>query len=129
MGGAVSRRVILAVLSPVPVEVPIEETNQFVVNLIEETPDPVHPERLKSLDCRTAQPQFAALQVRLQPVHAAVGYLFIDVAVLCEGKWAADSLLVRFVPHAPVPIPDNVTAPLFNAAADDIAAPIGKLLN
>src|SRR5712691_5522891 len=50
MGYAIDWSVVLAVLPPVSIAVPIEETNQLVVNLIEEPPNPVHPEGLEAFD-------------------------------------------------------------------------------
>src|SRR5688572_10642730 len=129
MSGTVGRRVVFVMLAPVSVAVPIEESNKLVIDLIEKSPCPVQPERLKSLDSRTTNEWPAALQVRLQPTQTAVGDLLIDVAVLREGDWPADPLIVRFIPDAPVPITDNITTPLFNAAAYDVAAPIGELIN
>src|SRR5919198_720817 len=67
MGGAVGRRVVFTMLAPVSVAVPIEESNQLVINLIEKLPDPVHPEGLKSLDSGATDERSAALQVRLEP--------------------------------------------------------------
>src|SRR5215470_1392503 len=81
MAGAVGRRVVFTMLAPVTVAVPIEESNQLVIDLIEEPPDPVHPERLKSFNSGTADEWLASLQVRLHPAQAALGDLFIDVAV------------------------------------------------
>src|SRR5262245_39824454 len=127
--GAVYRGVVFAMLAPVSVAVPIHETDQLVIDLIDKSPDPIHPKGLKSLDSRTANERLAALQVWLQPAQAAVGDLLVDVAVLCEGDWPANPLIIRFVPDAPVPISDHVTAPLLNAAAYDVAAVIGELSN
>src|SRR5213594_57715 len=129
MGGAVGGRVVFAMLAPVSVAVPIEESNQLVIDLVEKSPDPVHPEGLKSLDSGTADERPAALQMRLEPAQAAVGDLLIDVAVLREGDWPTDPFIVRLVPHAPVPIADNITAPLLDTAAYDVAAPVGKFIN
>src|SRR5262245_51990603 len=73
MGGAVGRRVVFAMLAPVSVVVPIEEPDQLVIDLVEKSPYPVHPEGLKSLDSWTADERPAALQMWLEPAQTAVG--------------------------------------------------------
>src|SRR5687767_6634364 len=49
--------------------------------------------------------------------------------ILCKRHRTADPLVVRLIPHAPVPISDDLATPMFDTAADNIAAPLRKLLD
>src|SRR5713101_7737183 len=112
----VSGGVVLAMLAPISVAVPIQKSNQLVVDLVQEAPHPIHPERLKSFDPRAADQRPAAAQVWFEPVQATHGDLLVDVPVLREGDRPADPLVVGLVPYTPVPIAHDFATPAFDTS-------------
>src|SRR5262249_52802841 len=126
---AVGRGIVLAMLAPISVEVPVQKSDQLVIDLVQKSPYPVHPKWLKSFNRWTADQRPAASQVRFEPAQAALGDLLIDVPILSEGDRSANPLVVRLVPDAPIPVAYDISAPLLNATANDIATAVGEFLD
>src|SRR5262249_39607516 len=82
----VRRGAPLAVLTPLGVTVPVDEADQGRVDLVDEPPDPVHPEWVEALDGGPADRRTLSPQDGRQPAHDALGHCFIDSPVSLEGE-------------------------------------------
>src|SRR5260370_36867607 len=101
---------------------PVHEANERWINLVDEAPDPIHPERSEAFNRRSTNVGAPSLQVRPQPSHNLLGDRFVDPPILVECQSPADPRTVRLVPHAPIPIANSFGAPAFHSAPDHIAA-------
>ena len=61
MCGRIGRGIVLAVFTPVAIVVPIDKSDQVIVDLIHEPPHPVEPEGLKTFDSGSADERLAPI--------------------------------------------------------------------
>src|SRR5262245_60630843 len=113
-------------LAPVTIPVPGGKANERVVDLVHESPDPIHPERLEAVDGRASNQRLTALQIRRQPAEDPLRHLFVDATILLESEPTTDPGAVGLVPHTPVPVPHRLTTPLLDTVPDDVGASASK---
>src|SRR5260370_21039859 len=90
-------------IPPVGIAMPVEEPDEFGIDFIGEAPDPIPPEGLEALHGRASDPRATRSQAWTEPAQDGASHVLIDVAVLREAHVAADPVIVRLVPDAPVP--------------------------
>src|SRR6266851_2455759 len=122
----IARRSVFAVIAPIRISVPVEKTDQAVVDLVDKAPGPVPPERLEPLDGRTPDQGLAPVQIWAQPTQGNARDLFVDAPVLLEAHRPTDPRVVGFIPDAPVPVADDFATPLLDTIPNDVSALIGE---
>src|SRR5215472_6472033 len=113
-------------VAPLGVVMPVDKPNQRIVDLVEQTPYPIEPEWLESFHRRAPDERSAPVEPRRQGAGDASRHRFVYRSVLLEVDAAADPVIVRLVPDAPIPILDFLAAPLLGAAPDNFGALFGK---
>src|SRR5262249_43045532 len=104
---------------------PRGDTDQFVVDLAYETPDPVEPEWLESVDSRAPDQRLAPLR-RRQPTKDAFGGTEGDATVVIEREARTDPVAVGAPPNAPVPVTYALPAPLVDTVPHEVGASLGE---
>src|SRR5712692_3721152 len=123
---AILRSSLLPVIAPVGIAVPVDEAHERWIDLVHEAPDPVKPERVEALDGGPPNESGTTGEIRIEPATHPVRDLLVDRAIALEAEPPSDPGAVGFVPHAPIPVPHRLAAPLFDAPPDDVGAPGGE---
>src|SRR6266849_3138715 len=105
---------------------PVHKPDQRIVDFVEQAPYPIQPERLEALHRRPPDERNASVEPRRQGAGYAPRHGLVHSPVLLEVDTAADPVIVRLVPDAPIPILDVLTAPLLRASPDNVGALFGK---
>src|SRR5262249_42798869 len=95
----ISRRRPRTRLSPVAIAVPGNKADQGVVHFLDESPDPVEPERLKAIHAGPAYSR--SYFSRPQPLLNSLRNHLINVAIAFKGEPAIRPRAVRLVADAP----------------------------
>src|SRR5262249_5605834 len=113
---------VLSMIAPFWIEVPIDKTHQRTINLIDETPHPIHPKRIKSLNCGATDTWPTPVHIGSQPSHNPLRRWLIHTTILLEVDAATNPIVVRFVPDAPIPISHHLAAPLLYTSPHHVGA-------
>src|SRR5262245_27528656 len=98
------RRAPLCRRAPITKSMPEHKPDECIVGLLDESPKPVQPKRLKGVDCRAPDQRSTAAKIGIYPMQDLVSHLEVDLPVQFEGEARIDPVAIRLVPHAPVPI-------------------------
>src|SRR5262245_44405309 len=113
-------------IAPFRIVMPIDKAHQDAINLMDETPHPIYPKRIKSLNRWTANPWLTPVHIGSEPSHNPLRHCLIHATILLEVDAATNPIVVRFVPDAPIPIPHHLAAPLLYASPHHIGALVGE---
>src|SRR5262249_13746088 len=101
IGGLVQRGPLLPKIAPFRIAVPVQETNQGIVDLVHEPPCPIPPIGCETLDRRSANQRSASAQAGTQPLDHSLRHFLIDPPIMVEREKAASNPgVVRLVPYA-----------------------------
>src|SRR6266568_3286987 len=73
---------MLSMIAPFRIVVPIDKTHQRTINLMDETPHPIHPKGIKSLNRGTANTWPAPVHIGSQPSHNSLRHCLIYATIL-----------------------------------------------
>src|SRR5262245_6804201 len=105
---------------------PRYKADQGWVDFFYETPDPIEPEGLESVDGWTANQGPDTAERVSKRLNDPTRHLLVDRAVVLERHPRVVPLAIRLGPDRPIPVTNGLLAPTLNAVPHDLSAAVGK---